>query len=126
MWQFKKINVSGMGNCPNTQMLLTYKSLTNSIEKHSYIYHTAYVALQALNPSGTWSHRLKPLHDKDIRGPGKDPNDPTQSSQYEPSWIWLVVQNPLLESEFVEEDFNESMCGGLSRLQTNILVMIWH
>ena len=109
MWQFKKINVSGTGNCPNTQMLSTYNSLTNSIEKHSYIYHTAYTALQALDPSGTWSHQLKHLHDQDIWGPGKNPDDLTQNSWYEPSWIWLIMQNPSLESEMIEEDFNESM-----------------
>jgi hypothetical protein len=42
-------------------------------------------------------------------GPGKHPDDPTQNGQYEPSWIWLVAHNPSLESEVVEEDFNDSM-----------------
>lgn len=56
-----------------------------------------------------WSHRLRPLLDTDICGPGKDPEDPTQNSRYEPSWIWLVVQNPSSEFEVVKEDFNDSM-----------------
>jgi hypothetical protein len=109
MWQFKKISISGTGNHPNTRMLTTYQSLANNIQKHAHVYRSAYAALQVLDPGGKWSHRLRPLLDKDIRGPGKDPENPTQNSRYEPSWIWLVVHNPSSEFEVVEEDFNDSM-----------------
>jgi hypothetical protein len=109
MWQFKKISISGTGNRPNTRMLTTYQSLVNNIQKHTHVYRSAYAALQVLDPGGKWSHRLKLLLDKDICGPGKDPDDPTQNSRYEPSWIWLVVHNPSSEFEVVEEDFNDSM-----------------
>ena len=109
MWQFKKISISGTGNRPNTRMLTTYQSLTNNIQKHAQIYRSAYAALQVLDPGGMWSHRLRTLLDKDISGPGKDPDDPTQNSRYEPSWIWLVVNNPSSEFKVVEEDFNDSM-----------------
>lgn len=83
--------MSGTGNRPNTCMLSTYQSLNNNIEKHAHVYRTAYAALLVLDPGGLWSHCLKPLLDKDICGPGKDTDDPTQNSRYEPSWIWLVV-----------------------------------
>jgi hypothetical protein len=109
MWQFKKISISGTGNRPNTRMLTTYQSLSNNIQKHAHIYRSAYTALKVLDPGGKWSHRLRPLLDKDICGPGKDPDDQTQNSRYEPSWIWLVVHNPSPEFEVVEEDFNDSM-----------------
>lgn len=109
MWQFQKISISGTGNCPNTHILTTYQSLTNNIQKHTYIYCSAYAALQVLAPRGMWSRCLRTLLDKDIRGPGKDPDDPTQNSQYEPSWIWLVAPKPSLDFEVVEEDFNDSM-----------------
>jgi hypothetical protein len=109
MWQFKKISISGTGNRPNTRMLTTYQSLANNIQKHAHVYRSAYAALQVLDPGGTWSHRLRPLHDKDICGPGKDPEDPTQKGRYEPSWIWLVVHHQSAEFEVVEEDFNDSM-----------------
>jgi hypothetical protein len=109
MWQFKKISISGTGNRPNTRMLTTYQSLANNIQKYAYIYRSAYGALKVLDPSGKWSQRLRPLLDRDISGPGKDPEDPTQNGRYEPSWIWLVVQNPSSEFEVVEEDFNDSM-----------------
>jgi len=108
MWQFKKINLSGTGNRPNTRILGTYKSLTNKIDRYKNSYRTAYAALQVLDPNGAWSSRLKVLNDKDIRGPGKDPDDPTQNSRYEPSWIWLSC-NASSESEVIEEDFNDSM-----------------
>ena len=108
MWQFKKINLSGTGNRPNTRMLGTYKSLINKIDRYKNSYRTAYAALQVLDPHGAWSSRLKVLNDKDIRGPGKDPDDPTQNSRYEPSWIWPSC-NTSSESEVVEEDFNDSM-----------------
>ena len=108
MWQFKKINLSGTGNRPNTRILGTYKSLTNKIDRYKNSYRTAYAALQVLDPNGAWSLRLKVLNDKDIRGPGKDPDDPTQNSRYEPSWIWLSCNSPS-ESEVIEEDFNDSM-----------------
>jgi hypothetical protein len=109
MWQFKKISISGTGNRPNTRMLSTYQSLTNNIQKHAHIYRSAYTALQVLDPGGDWSRRLRTLLDGDITGPGKDPDDPTQNSRYEPSWIWLVAHNPSPESEVVEEDFNDNM-----------------
>ena len=109
MWQFKKISISGTGNRPNTRMLTTYQSLANNIQKHAHIYRSAYTALQVLDPGGLWSHRLRPLLDRDICGPGKDPDDPTQNGRYEPSWIWLVVHNPSSEFEVIEEDFNDNM-----------------
>jgi hypothetical protein len=109
MWQFKKFSISGTGNRPNTRMLSTYHSLANNIQKYAHVYRSAYAALQVLDPSGKWSHRLRPLLDRDISGPGKDPEDPTQNSRYEPSWIWLVVHNPSSEFEVLEEDFNDSM-----------------
>ena len=108
MWQFKKINLSGTGSHPNTRVLGTYKSLTNKIDCYKNTYCTTYATLQVLDPNGAWSSRLKVLNDKDIQGPGKDPDDPTQNSRYEPSWIWLSC-NALSESKVMEEDFNDSM-----------------
>ena len=109
MWQFKKFGISGTGNRPNTRILATYQSLLNNIQKHAQVYRSAYAALDVLDPGGTWSRRLRVLLDKDISGPGKDPEDSTQNGRYEPSWIWLVVHNLSAEMEVVEEDFNDSM-----------------
>ena len=109
MWQFKKFSISRTGNRPNTRLLSTYHSLANNIQKHAHIYRSAYAALQVLDPGGMWSHCLRPLLDRDICGPGKDPDDPTQNGRYKPSWIWLVVHKPSTKFEVLEEDFNESM-----------------
>jgi hypothetical protein len=48
---------------------------------------------------------LQELKDRDISGPGKDPDDTSSNSRYVPSWIWLVPR----VSESSEEEFNESM-----------------
>lgn len=98
-----------MGNRPNICMITLYKSLQSKVQRYAHTYCIAYTALQVLDPGGCWSSRLQVLHDKDIHGPGKDPDDPTQNSHYEPSWIWLVARNQSSESTVIEEDFNDSM-----------------
>jgi hypothetical protein len=53
---------------------------------------------------------LKELHDKDISGPGKDPEDTsTINSRYELSWIWLVSHFGNCNLDMDEQEFNDSM-----------------
>jgi hypothetical protein len=115
LWQFKRLNVSGTGNKPNTRMLTLWKCFDNKTKRAAQVYRTAWGALCILDPHGSWTIRLKELKDKDISGPGKDPDDTsTTKSRYEPSWIWLV---PLINqsskttsnSGMGEDEFNESM-----------------
>ena len=54
LWQFKKINVSGTGNRPNTKMLTLYKRINHKIERAAQKYRTARSALLLLDPTGTW------------------------------------------------------------------------
>ena len=114
LWQFKKLNVSGTGNKPNTHLITLYKCFNNKTKRFAQRYRTAWQALRILDPDGTWSTRLKELRDIDIRGPGKDLDDTCSSnSRYEPSWIWLVPRvssesnNP--EGGMHEEEFNDHM-----------------
>jgi hypothetical protein len=114
LWQFKKLNVSGMGNKPNTRLITLYKRFDNKTKQFSQRYRTAWQALRILAPDGSWSTRLKELKDIDIRGPGKDlDNTCSSNSRYEPSWIWLVPHvtsesnNP--EAGMREEEFNDHM-----------------
>ena len=110
LWQFKKLNVSGTGNKPNTRMLTLWKRFDKKTKRAAQTYRTAWRALHILDPEGTWTSRLKELHDKDISGPGKDPEDTsTTNSRYEPSWIWLVTRSSNDNLELDEEDFNNSM-----------------
>ena len=67
----------------------------------------AWQALHSLDLNGSWTMRLKELKDSDICGPGKDANDATTNSRYEPSWIWLVQCGT--ETRMCKEEVNESM-----------------
>ena len=54
LWQFKKINVSGTGNRPNTKMLTLYKRINHKIERAAQKYRRAHSALLELDPTGPW------------------------------------------------------------------------
>ncbi|KAF8157396.1 hypothetical protein BJ912DRAFT_1026998 [Pholiota molesta] len=115
LWDFKKLNVSGTGNRPNTKLFDLYTRINQKLQRAAHRYHIAYHALSKLDPNGAWVERLKELHPKDIRGPGRDPDnaDDTQSSKgrYEPSWIWLVQRSPRerVDENQSEEEFNETL-----------------
>lgn len=112
LWQFKRINVFGIGNKPNTRMLALYKRLESKTKRATQKYRVAYAALTVLDPNGSWSTRLKELADKDVSGPGRDHNSESTNSRYEPSWIWLTTHvntSSNTDSGMGEEEFNESM-----------------
>jgi len=114
LWQFKKLNVSGTGNRPNTRMLESYSQFESKLQRAANRYRVAYAALLALDPSGSWKERLKVLKPTDLRGPGRDPDHPedakTSNGRFEPSWIWLVPRSPQERGDNqTEEEFNHSM-----------------
>jgi hypothetical protein len=90
--QFKKFNISGAGNKPNTRFRTIVNRLQNHIQRAAEIYRTTYNALLILRPDGDWKIRFRSLQPDDIRGPGRQADDPLQQShsRYEMSWIWLV------------------------------------
>ena len=114
LWLFKKINVSGTGNRPNTRMLDMYNRLYSKLQRAAHCYCTAYTALHALDPTGSGTERLRKLDLADIRGPGRDPDNPedakSSKGRFEPSWIWLVPRS-LCErgNDQTEEEFNDTM-----------------
>jgi hypothetical protein len=111
LWQFKKLNVSGTGNSPNIRLITLYKRFDNKTKRFAQKYRTARQALHTLDPNGSWSTRLKELNNTDIRGPGKD-LDEKSNSRYETSWIWLVhrVTDPdNIEARIREDELNECM-----------------
>jgi len=107
LWQFKKINVSGTGNRPNTRMLTLYTRIQEKVNRCAERYRRARNALVILDLNRDWRSRLKELKSEDIRGPGKEPDDKTTNRRFEPSWIWLVTRS--VDSENDEAEFNESM-----------------
>lgn len=111
LWLFKRLNISGTGNRPNTRMITLYKRFNKKTERAAEKYRSAWRALSVLDPNGSWSTRFKELKKEHISGPGKDPHD-TSNSRYEPSWIWLVprVVGPSnAETTIGEDEFKETM-----------------
>jgi hypothetical protein len=114
LWLFKKIHVSGTGNRPNTRMLDMYNRLYAKLQRAANRYRTAYSALVALDPKGSWRERLKELKPEDIRGPGRDQDNPEDmkksKGRFEPSWIWLVPRSPQERADDqTEDEFNDTM-----------------
>ena len=106
LWQFKRINVSGTGNRPNTRMLTMYNKINRKLARAVHKYQTARIALLVLDPNGDWHEELKELRQEDIRGPGKDPNE--SKGRYVMSWIWMTRKQDA-SSLSTEAEFNECM-----------------
>jgi len=110
--QFKKLNISGAGNRPNTRMRTLYNRLQLRIQHAAERYRCARDALLALDPNGAWKDKFQKLNATDIRGPGRQEDDPVRrtNNRYEISWIWLVTRDLAREDEEEEEEeFDESM-----------------
>jgi len=106
LWQFKKINISGTGNRPNTRMLGTNNKINRKLARAIHMYRTARVALLVLDPDGDWCGELKELRQEDIRGPGKEADE--SNGRYVMSWIWMT-RKPDNSGVGTEAEFNESM-----------------
>jgi hypothetical protein len=113
LWQFKKLNVSGTGNRHNTRMLNSFSRFDTKLQLAANRYRVAYTALMALDRDGSWKERLKELKPSDLRGPGRDPDNPQDAKsngRFEPSWIWLVTRLPQEKGDNqTEDEFNHSM-----------------
>ena len=114
LWQFKKLNVSGTGNRPNTRMLDSHSRFETKLQRVVNRYNIAYTALLALDSDGCWKERFKELKPSDVRGPGRNPDNPEDAKKsngrFEPSWIWLVTRSPKeMEDNQTEDEFNHSM-----------------
>jgi len=110
--QFKKLNISGAGNRPNTRMRTLYNRLQLRIQRAAERYRTARDALLVLNPDGPWQEKFRKLHTADIRGPGRQEDDPVRrtNNRYEMSWIWQVVRGGARDDNMGEEEtFDETM-----------------
>lgn len=125
LWLFKRMNMSGMGNKPNTRMTTLYKRFDNKTSRAAEKYRSAWRALTVLDPNGSWSGRLKELKKEDISGPGKEPNDTsTTNSRYQLSWIWLVPHVGVpsnVETTIGEEEFNGTMRAEWSKARARML-----
>jgi hypothetical protein len=119
LWQFKKVNISGTGNRPNTRMRSLFNRFNHRMRHSVLCYRAARSALIAADPGQQWEDRLKDLKDSDVRGPGKDDfyfqdagkeKYRASKGRYEISWIWLVPQSKSeLDTNSSEEVFDEGL-----------------
>ena len=113
LWHFKCLNMSGIGNKPNTRMISLYRRFDNKTDRAAEKYRSAWRALSILDPNGSWSMRFKELKKEDISGPGKEPDDTsTTNSHFQLSWIWLVPRVSGLsnaETTIGKDEFNGTM-----------------
>ena len=125
LWQFRKLNVSGTGNRPNTQMLGSYSKFESKLQRAANRYCVAYTAIAALDPNGSWKESLKELKPTDIWGPGRDPDYPeeakTSKGQFEPSRIWLVPHSPQEKGDNqTDDEFNHRMHAEWAQTQAHM------
>ena len=116
--QFKKLNICGAGNKPNTRMQTLYNRLQRRIKRAANCYQAARNALYQLEPDGgTWKDRYRELDIKDIRGPGKQTDDPIQmtNGRFEQSWIWMVGHSKRTETN--EEEFDNIMLAEWAKMR---------
>lgn len=109
---FKKYNISGAGNKPNTKMRTLYNKFSTKISRSAERYRAARSSLLLLQPNGgDWAQRLLPLEARDIRGPGKGAEELVAKGRFEPSWIWTVprVHSASELNQDPEVEFNEAM-----------------
>ena len=117
LWQFKKVNISGTGNRPNTRMRSLFNRFNHRMRQSVLRYRAARSALLASNFEGQhWKDRLKDLKDSDVCGPGKDdfylqePGKAASKGRYEISWIWLVPKSKSeVDTNSSEEVFDEGL-----------------
>jgi hypothetical protein len=119
LWQFKKVNISGTGNRPNTRMRSLFNRFNHRMRQSVLRYRTARSALIAANSGQQCGDRLLDLKDSDVRGPGKDDfylqesekaNYGASKGRYEISWIWLVPQSKSeVDTNSSEQVFDEGL-----------------
>jgi hypothetical protein len=119
LWQFKKVNISGTGNQPNTRMRSLFNRFNNHMKQSVLRYRAARSALISANSGQVQEDRLKDLKDSDVRGPGKDDfylqeagkaNYGASKGRYEMSWIWLVPKSKSeVDTNSSEQVFDEGL-----------------
>jgi len=73
LWQFKKVNISGTRNRPNTRMRALFNRFNHRMQQSVLRYRAARSALVSANlKEQHWEDRLQNLKDSDVCGPGKD------------------------------------------------------
>ena len=99
-----------------TCTLGTFGRYKTQISRFAMLYRHARRALIALDPAGKitqWTPRFLELKDADIRGPGREADEPSEG-QTVSSWIWLVPKpgHPLDKSIPIDSDLSTRAATG--------------
>ena len=119
LWQFKKVNVSGTVNQPNTHMHSLFNHFNHHTRQSVIHYCAARSALLVANFGQVQEDRLKDLKDSNVCGPGKDDfclQEPGKANYgaskgcHEISWIWLIPKSKLeVNTNSSEQIFDEGL-----------------
>lgn len=102
---YKKQQVVGQG--PNTRARAIFSRFSAKTDRCSDRYCRAYEALQILDPNGSWTQRLQKLNKEDVRGPGREEDEPSEGRRVT-SWIWRVGLGSS-NVELTEEELHETV-----------------
>jgi hypothetical protein len=89
---YKRQQIDGTGNVPQTRALAAVASLQKRIELLADTYRAARRALRSLTPNDQDVLNLQELTAADIRGPQPDRTSESRESEgyFRPTWIWVV------------------------------------
>ena len=106
LWKYKTEQV-GPSQRASTRARSLIARFKNKISRCANRYRAARAALVALDPNGSWKSRLRNLETKDIKGPGKGPDEAEGMRTL--SWIWTVRSESGRDtiSANVDAEFNE-------------------
>lgn len=93
LFHYKKIQVTGTGQRPNTRARAIIAQQTSKINRSAERYRASRRALISLDPGGDWEIRIQPLHDKDIRHPSEREDGESEGHRVT-TWIWLAPRSP--------------------------------
>ncbi|KAH6891811.1 hypothetical protein BKA70DRAFT_1119637, partial [Coprinopsis sp. MPI-PUGE-AT-0042] len=108
LWTFKKLNLSGQGNRPNTWVRVIYNRMVAKTDHLADRYRAAHAALHTLefDPKALWWSRLQTLGPNDVHGPGREAGK--SQERHVESWIWLVAT--MTSADAVgDQDFSSSL-----------------
>lgn len=108
VFNYKKTHVSGSGQRANTRARTLMSRVTDKTRLFAERYRAARQYLAVLDPNGEWQRHLLPLLTKDVRGPGRNEDEPSEGRR-ELSWIWLLRPRQANETQGDEFELDEGM-----------------
>ena len=106
--EFKRLNVSGTGNKPNTRIRALYTKFQRKQHRLAERYRAAFRALLTLDPTGNWQVTFRELLDCHLTGPGRD-DDGVGEGHHEILWIWLAARILSADDDEESREYDDTM-----------------